>query len=272
VTTIPVGGHLVGEAGPRRRDVLHAEWTKLRTVHSTWWALLTVLCGTIGVGLLICAAVAARWDHMSAMDRANFDPTFRSLTGLFIGQLAIGVVGALAVTAEYSTGMIRSTFAAVPRRGRVLAAKALALVTPALVVSTVGCVVAFLGGQAILATKGAGVSLGAPGELRAVLGGGVFLALLALFALGLGAVFRHTAAAISAFVGLVLVLPVIVSPLPSPWGRDVAPYLPSLAGQAISNVRTHTGLLPPWSGLAVLIVWAAGALGAAAWLTTRRDA
>jgi ABC-type transport system involved in multi-copper enzyme maturation permease subunit len=257
---------------PRRRDVLRSEWTKLRTVRSTWWTLLVVFGGTVVLGLLICAAVTARWDGMTAAERASFDPTFRSLTGLFIAQLAIGVVGALAITSEYATGMIRSTLAAVPRRRAVLVGKAAALVPPALVVSTVGCLVAFLGGQAILAGKGAGVSLSAPGELRAVLGGGLYLTLLAVFALGLGGILRHTAGAISAFVGLVLVLPAVVSPLPSPWGRDIARYLPSLAGQAMFNVRAGSGLLPPWAGLAVLCGWTAAALGGAAWLITRRDA
>lgn len=139
--------------------------------------------------------------------------------------------------------------------------------------STIGCVLAFLGGQAILNTKDAGVSLTDPTVLRAVLGGGLYLTVLALFGLGLGAIFRRTAGAIAAFIGLVLVLPVIVMQLPSPlW--DYAKYLPANAGQAVLSVKSGAGSaqLAPWVGFAVLCAWAAAALGIAAWRITRRDA
>jgi ABC-type transport system involved in multi-copper enzyme maturation permease subunit len=252
--------------------VLRCEWIKLRTVRSTWWSLLVVLAGTIAVGVLICATIVARWNHLPTADRAHLDPTGRSLTGLFVGQLATGVLGTLAITSEYATGMIRSTLVAAPRRRTVLAAKAAALSGPVLLASTTACAAAFLAGQAILAGKGAGVSITGPGELRAVIGGGLYLTVLALLGLGLGATLRHTAGAVSAFTGLVLVLPLLVTPLPNPWGRDVAEYLPADAGQAILNVHPTPGALAPWTGFAVLCVWTATALGIAAWLITRRDA
>jgi ABC-2 type transport system permease protein len=255
----------------RASNVVRSEWTKLRTVNSTWWLLGSVLVGTVAIGILVSAAVAARWDTMSAADRIGFDPTFRSLTGLFFAQLAVGVLGVLAITSEYGSGMIRSTLAAVPRRRAVLAGKSLAVAVSVLAVGTAACVAAFLAGQAIFSTKGIGVSLGAPGELGAVLGGGLYLAALALLALGLGGIFRHTAAAIFGFVLLVLVLPYLVSPLPAPFGRDIAQYLPSEAGQAILNVHTTANSLPPWTGFGVLCAWTVLALGAAAWLITRRD-
>jgi hypothetical protein len=231
-----------------------------------------VLGGTIAISVLICEAIVSRWDQMSAIDHASFDPTFRSLTGLFIGQIAIGVLGVLAITSEYATGMIRSTLAATPARRLVLAAKGVALAAPALVVSTIACVVAFLTGQAIFAAKGIGVSITAPGELRAVIGGGLYLAVMALFALGLGAVFRRTAGAMTAFIGLVLVAPVIVGAFPKPWGPDIEKYLPANAGQAILNIHATNGSLSPWPGFAVLSLWAAAALGLGAWLITHRDA
>ena len=262
----------LGASEPRRRDVMRAEWTKLRTIRSTGWTLLTVLVGTIAIGALICEAVVSRWDQMSAIDQANFDPTFRSLTGLFIAQIAIGVLGVLAITSEYATGMIRSTLAAVPARRLVLAAKGVALAAPAILVSTVTCVAAFLTGQAILATKGIGVSITGPGELRAVMGGGLYLTVMALFALGLGAIFRRTAGAVTAFICLVLVAPVIVGALPKPWGPDIQKYLPGNAGQAILNVHATSGSLSPWAGFAVLSAWAAAALALGAWLITHRDA
>ena len=253
-------------------DVLRAEWTKLRTVRSTWWSLLVVLVGMIAVGLLICASIAARWDQLPEAVRIKFDPTVRSLDGLSVAQLATGVLGVLAITSEYATGMIRATLAAVPRRRTVLAAKAAMLAGPAFAVSTVACVAAFLAGQAVLAGKGIGVSITGPGELRAVIGAGLYLTVMALLGLGLGAALRHTAGAISAFTGLVLILPLVVSPLPDPWGRDIVKYLPANAGQAIVNIHPAPGFLAPWTGFAVLCAWALAALAAAAWLINRRDA
>ena len=252
-------------------DILHAEWTKLRTIRSTGWNLGTVLAGVIAVGMIVCAATAANWGTMTAADRAGFDPTFGSLKGLYVGELAVGVLGALVITSEYATGMIRSTLAAMPGRRAVLAAKGVTMAAVVFVVSTLASFVAFFCGQAILAGK-AGISITDHGALRAVIGGGLFLTVLSLFALGIGAIFRHTAGAISAFVGAVLVLPAIVSPLPNPWGRDITKFLPSDAGQAIFDVHANGGTLAPWTGFAVLCGWAVAALGLAAWLINRRDA
>jgi ABC-2 type transport system permease protein len=268
-TAVPVhsGGRLSDFAG-----TLRMEWIKLRSVRSTYWSLLALVGGIVAIGLLISFTTVSRWGQTTAIERAVFDPTFRSLTGIFLGQMAIGVLGALVITAEYSTGMIRSTFAAVPQRVSVLAAKAITFAGVALAVGTAACLAAFLAGQAIFAGKGIGVSLGAPGELRAVLGGGVFLALLGLLALGIGAIVRHTAGAIAAFVGLILVVPALVSALPSPWSGDISKFLPSDAGQALVSVHTSAGQLSPWAALAVLVGWVAASLGTAAVLIRRRDA
>lgn len=253
-------------------DTLRAEWTKLRTVRSSWYCLLIVFAGSIALGSIVCAAIAGHWNQMSAHDRATFDPTFRSLTGLMIGQFAVGALGVLTITAEYSSGMIRSTFAAVPRRREVLAAKAAILLPVVLVVGTAACVGSFLVGQAILSSKGIGVSIAHPAELRAVLGGGLYLAAFALLGLGLGTIFRRTAAGLSAFVGLVLVAPTVIRTLPSPWGPNIAKFLPSEAGQALVNVRAASGQLAPWTGFVVLCAWAVAALVLGALLLTRRDA
>jgi ABC-2 type transport system permease protein len=257
-TAVPVhpAGRLSDFAG-----TLRMEWIKLRSVRSTYWSLLALVGGIVAIGLLISFTTANHWSQFTAAERAVFDPTFRSLTGIFLGQMAIGVLGALVITAEYSTGMIRSTFAAVPQRGAVLAAKAITFAGVALVVGTAACLAAFLGGQAIFAGKGIGVSLAAAGELRAVLGGGVLLALLGLLALGIGAIVRHTAGAITAFVGLILVAPALVSALPSPW-----------SGGSLISVHTPASQLSPWAALAVLMGWAAVSLGTAAVLIRRRDA
>lgn len=254
------------------RDVVASEWIKFRTVASTRWTLLSAWVGTVAVGLLFSAAIAAQWNQMSAADKAALDPTFRSLTGLVVGQLAVGVLGVLVITSEYATGLIRSTMTAVPRRRPVLAAKAVVLAVPTLVIATLASVAAFVGGQALMSSTGKGVSLASAAEVRVVAGGGVYLTLLALFGLGLGAVFRRTAGALAAFVGLVLVLPNVIGPLPKPWGRDIVEYLPADAGQAFLQIHGGTKSLPPWVGIGVLGAWAAVALACAAWLITRRDA
>lgn len=256
----------------RTADVLRFEWVKLRTLASTRWILCSVVVATIAIGTLVSYATIARWSTMTAADRANLDPAFRSLTGLFFGQLVVGVLGVLAVTSEYSTGMIRSTLAAVPRRRAILAAKAVTVAVPVFLVSTGATLSAFSASQAIFLTKHAGISITAPGALRAVLGGGLYLTVLALLAVGLGAVIRHTAGAISAFVGLVLVMPTITSFLPNPFGRDIGKVMPSNAGQALLSLHTNANSLSPWVGFGVLWAWAVVALGAAAWLITRRDA
>lgn len=253
-------------------DVLRFEWTKLRTLASTRWILASVVVATIVIGVAVSYATVARWNTLTFAQRTALDPVFQSLTGLIFGQLAVGVLGVLAVTAEYSTGTIRSTLAAVPHRRAVLAAKAAAIAVPVFVVSTAATLVAFWASQAIFATKNAGVSLGAPGALRAVIGGGLYLTALALLAVGLGAVIRHTAGAISAFVGLVLVVPIVTGYLPNPWGKDISKFMPSDAGQALLSLHTNANSLSPWTGFAVLCGWTALALGAAAWLIARRDA
>jgi ABC-type transport system involved in multi-copper enzyme maturation permease subunit len=271
----PVAALPADAASPLRFvDVVHAEWTKLRTVRSSWLALLTMLAGAVAIGVIVCAAQAANWDSMSVAARANFDAPFVSLTGLFIGQVAGGVLGVLAITSEYASGMIRTTFAAVHGRRQVLAAKALAVLGATLVVALLSSLVAFLAGQAILSGKGAGVSITDATAVRAVMGGGLYITALALLGLGLGAIVRHSAGAIMAFIGLVLVLPMVVAPLPNPWGRQIAQWLPANAGQAVVSSRHAAGIveLHPWAGFAVVVAWAAAALGLGAWLLTRRDA
>ena len=257
---------------PRFRDTLLCERTKLRTVRSTWWTLFAVFAVTLAFGAIVTAAIVGRWDRMSVAQRLAIDPTARSLTGFMLSQLFIGVLGVLAITSEYSGGMIRSTLAAMPHRRQLLAAKAISLAPPVFLVGAVSALLAFLSGQAILSNKGIGVSLGAPQEWRAVLGAGLVLALEALIALGLGAMIRQTAGAIASYVGVLLVAQLILSALPDPYGRDITEYFPFNAGRALMKVHTSPDLLPPWSGLAVLVVWAVVSLGVAGWLITRRDA
>jgi ABC-2 type transport system permease protein len=257
-------------------DVLRSEWTKLRSVRSTYWTLLAAAVITIGISVLVTAIYVNQYPGMSASDRAFIDPTHFSLIGVFLAQFAIGVLGVLTITGEYSTGAIRSTLAAVPQRRTVLAAKATVFTGVSLVVGLVSCFAAFFVGQAILSTQGLQAHLGDPGVLRAVAGSGLYLAILGLLALGIGTLLRRSAGAISALFGVILVLPVLVQTLPSSWTDTIARYLPSNAGEAIAHTvqaGPRVGpMLSPWGGMGVFMLYAAVALVFASFALHRRDA
>lgn len=255
------------------RAALRSEWTKMRTVRSTVWSLLVTVAIIVGLGALFCAARVSRWDHLDPGELRNFDPAGFSMNGIFLAQLAVGVLGVLVMSSEYATGQIRATLGAIPQRGVVLAAKTVVFGAVILVVGFVACLGAFAIGQAIFTAKHAGVSLGDPGVTRAVTGGALYLAAVGLLGLGLAAILRRTAGAIATLVGLLLVVPILVNFLPSPWNDDIAKYLPGEAGGAIFHVvqRSSTAL-SPWAGFAVLCAYAAVALLAGAVLLDRRDA
>jgi ABC-2 type transport system permease protein len=251
--------------------VVRMEWRKLRAVRSTWWILAVFAAGMLGYSILAGAGEPTHPDP-------GYDPTNNVLQGLLLGQLALGVLGVLTLSSEFSSGSIRATFAAVPRRGRVLAAKAAVLAVIALVA---GEALAFAGAVAFGAAAPAGVPhppLGQLGGLRAVLLSGAYPCLIALIALGLAAVIRHTAGAISAVVGVTFVLPLVLLPL----GKHIAilKFLPanievnSLA--AVKPVADTTvaigGPLSAWAGFGMLCLYTAVALAAGGWALVRRDA
>jgi ABC-2 type transport system permease protein len=258
--------------GPILPDVLGSEWTKLRTVRSTYWTLLAAAVAMIGLSVIVCSVYVAQYASLSVKDKATFDPITSSLAGGFLAQLAIAVLGVLVVTSEYSSGMIRATFAAVPQRLTVLAAKATVFASVTFVVSTVACLIAFFVGQAILSTKSIGVGLGAPGALRIVIGSGLYLAVLGLLALGLGTIIRRTAGAIASVFGLIFVLPSLALLLPSSMD-GIQKFLPSNAGQALvgGGSRSSTDL-SPWVGFGVFCLYAVAALVIAGATLRRRDA
>jgi ABC-2 type transport system permease protein len=253
--------------------VTRSEWTKLRTVRSTMWSLMVTVLITVGLGALFCFARVSRWDRLDAGERLHFDPTGFSLNGVFLAQLAIGVLGVLVMSSEYATGQIRATFGAVPQRRTVLAAKVAVFTVVAFVVGLVACGAAFGIGQVIFQSKRAGASITDPTVLRAVVGGALYLAVMGAFGVGLATVVRRTAGAIATLVGLMLVLPILVNFLPSPWNDDIGKYLPNQAGGAIFQVIPRSAnTLAPWVGIAVFAAYAAISLIAGAILLTTRDA
>jgi ABC-2 type transport system permease protein len=284
-----------GRVGLRR--AMAAEWTKLWSVRSTMWTLVATGVAVIG----LCALSTGTVSPSDIID----DPTRRSLIGIFLGQLIFGVLGVLVMSAEYGTGTIRATLSAVPRRPVVLTAKVLVFGAVAVAVGEVLTFSAFGVGQAILSAKHAvgtsgaitqhanqlglqvphkiqaalssgSASLGQPGVLRAVVGAGLYLAVLGLLALGLATIIRHTAGAISAFVGIVLVLPLIVQALPTSISDAVARYLPANIGLVMFSthgVPDRIGpAFSPWTGFALLVLYTLVSLGLGCWVLVRRDA
>ena len=254
---------------------LRSEFTKIRSVRSTYWALLVLLAVSIGIGAAICAGTAANWSQTSAADRATFDATQVSVAGLFyLGQLVIVVLGAIVLTAEYSTGMIRTSLTAMPRRATMYIAKAAVFAVVALVVTLAAAFISFFLGQSLLASTHASATLSQPGVLRAVVGSALYVTLVGLFAFAAGAIFRHTAATITSIIGLLFVIPILVHLLPSSWYQDLERWLPDAAGRAISTTVSGQDphLFSPWGQFAVFAVYTAILLVVGGILFRKRDA
>ncbi len=251
--------------------VFRSEWTKLYSLRSTRYALLATALFTIGFGIIASAANVSRWSSMSAAAKATFDPLSTSLLGVRFGALATGVLGVLLITGEYTTGMIRSTMTAVPRRLPVLWGKTGVYALVALVITIPAALIAFFAGQAILSGQHIQIAFSHAGVPAAVLGAAAYLTLVGLFAMGLGAIMRNTAAGIATFAGIMFVLPPLIGLLPSSVANSIDPYLPSSAGQAMMQVGQHAHTLLPAAGLAVFAGYVVAMIAAAAVLLCRRD-
>jgi ABC-2 type transport system permease protein len=256
--------------------LLLSEWTKLRSVRSTIWSLIVLVVVSLGFTALFAALTVANWTGPQAAQRNATilaDPVSSILgTGIGLGQLAICVLGALVMTTEYSTGVIRASLLAVPRRIPMLIAKGVVFAALILVVGEIVTFGSFFLGSVILHSRVV-VSLGQPGVARAVIGTGLALTVLGLFAMAIGALIRHTAGAIATVIGVVLVLPILTGLLPGTWGAHINAYLPEQAGGLISQAHQQAGnLLSPWQGFGVFCIWTALLLVAAGYLLRRRDA
>ena len=259
------------QAGPGR--LLRAEWTKFRSVRSTAWSLVVLVVAAIGLNTLITGITIANWRTVSAADKVTYlaDPTGFLAAALAFAQIPICVLGVMLISSEYSTGMIRSSMLAVPRRTPMLAAKAGVFAAVTFVVGELVAFVSFLIAQAIIHNH-IPVSLSDPSVLRAVFGMGLYLTVLGLLGLAIGTLVRHTGAAITIVVGVVVVLANIAQALPGSVGKHVAAYLPTNAGVLITHAHQEASdLLSPWQGFGVLCLWTALLLAAANWLMRRRD-
>ena len=258
-------------AGPVTQiRVVRAEWTKLRALRSTWWCGLTAVVLIAGLGAAITGSGTPY--HVSAANPAATGVS-AALLGLLFAQLVIGVLGVLAFSGEYGTGMIRGTLAVVPARLPVLRAKVIVLAGLVLPVTLLCAVVDFFTATAIESSRGgSAISLTDPGVLREVAGASLYLTVVVIIALALGALLRRTAAALSVFAAVFFVIPIVVNALPHTI-TGFAPYLPSNAGGALwGSPLTTTHALSPWTGFAVLCGYAVVLTALAAWRLRHRDA
>ncbi|MGI9005523.1 MAG: ABC transporter permease subunit [Streptosporangiaceae bacterium] len=288
-----VGRQPAGRAG--FAGTVRSEFTKIRSVRSTYWTLLALVLACVGIGALFS------WGQTQRLTSLQSGHTLRggkvpsgiyaqiatqihnsaasiSLFGLLFGQLVIIVLGAIAITSEYSTGMIRTSLTAMPRRLTVFSAKGVVFGLVALVTGEVISFLAFFTGQAILSTQHVSTTLGTPDVLRTVLGGGLFLAVCGLMSFGIGAMLRHSAGAIAAGIGVMFVLWILSQFLPGPpsgwFGQaDIDKWIPFNAGSAIWEHQAN-GLNPfsPWIGFAVFCCYAAAAIIGGLVVFLRRDA
>jgi ABC-2 type transport system permease protein len=261
------GGSLPARCG----GLLLSEWTKIRSVRSTVWTLIVFV--VVSVGLSAFTARIATHRGANPPPGSHTDPLSYILLGaLALGPLAICVLGVVVITSEYSSGTIRASVLAVPRRIPILAAKCAVLGALVFVISEIVVFSAFFIGRAIVATDRITLALGQPNVIRALVGYGLYLSVLGLFALAIGTLIRHTAGAIATVLALVLVIFNLTVLLPHSWGAHVNAYMPTVAGMLITNDKPQPGaLLSAWQGIGVFCGWTALLLAAGAWLLRRRD-
>jgi ABC-type transport system involved in multi-copper enzyme maturation permease subunit len=277
----------VTETAPRRPEapapahddwpgLLRAEWTKIRSVRSTIWSLIAFVVVAIGFSALIALVISNTWNSPGSRDghvQLHTDPTSVLYgAGFGFGQLALCVLGVIVITSEYSTGAIRSSLLAVPRRLPMLAAKVLVFALLELVVSAITVFVVFFITTSILHSH-ITITLGQPSVLRATIGGILYLVVLGLFAMAIGGLIRHTAGAIATVIGLVLVVPPLISLIPGTIANHIHGYFPTVAGQLVGQTIQESGdVLSPWQGFGVFCLWTAVLLAACSVLLVRRDA
>ncbi len=250
-----------------QRRVLRSELTKFRSLRSTIYTLLTAVVLMIGIGAVVSAATAGKYHGF------RFNPITPSLTGVTFAVVAFGVLGVLVTSGEYSTGMIRSSLTAVPRRLPVLWSKLAVCAGVIFPVSLIASFTSFFVGQALLNSHHLGVSITAPGALRSVVGAALYVTVAGMIGVALGGLFRNTAAGIATFTVVFFVIPPLVKLLPSSISGHLVQYLPNYAGAAVwGGASDVSHALAPWTGFALFCGYAAVAIAVAAWRLRRSDA
>ncbi|GKQ39184.1 ABC transporter permease [Streptomyces sp. A012304] len=255
--------------------VLRSEWAKLWTLRSTWITLAVGLVLLISFGVIAAAQYGSGSgldDGGPGGDLSNADALGLSLFGISVAQMAFGILGVMVTAGEYSTGMIRSTLAAVPRRLPVLWSKSAVFGLSTFALGTIGAVVAFLIGNELVSGTAAELSLSDSGVVRSLLGAGLYLGLIGVIGAALGALFRSVAGGIAVLVGVLMLVPGLISLLPNSWEDNVSKLLPSNAGESLYSLTHDAASLSPTAALLVLVGWTALALAGAAYRLVRTDA
>ena len=268
--TVP---RLDGSLRVTQARVVLSEWTKFRSLRSTLWSLGVGILLTIAFPLLFAWVTGAHWAHMRPEERANRHPLDIALAGVNVAQLAIAVLGVLVITGEYSTGMIRSTLLAVPKRLPVLWAKVGVYAAVSFVLMVPAVLVGFFASQSILSGyRILQISFGAPGVARALIGGALYVTLVGVFALALGTIVRNTAGGIATFVGIFFVIPPLMNVLPTSWNNAISQYLPPNAGRQLFALQHADHTLTPLAGGLLFVAYCAAAIAIGAVVLSRRDA
>ncbi len=252
-------------------DAVRSEWTKFRSVRSTYWTFFVAALLGIGLSALICAISASHY-HTDPQVRFGWDPTDRSIRSLELAQLAFAVLGVLVVTSEYSTGMIRTSLAAVPRRTRMMTAKLLVLGAAAVIVGEAIAFAAFSLGQALIHGKAPSASLHQHLVLRVVIGAGLYLTLIAIMGGAFAIILRHAAAGIAVVVAMLFIVPGVVFALPASWSQPIEKYWPTNAGQEVTRLHRDAHTLAAWTGFGEMAAFVAVVLVIALYVLERRDA
>jgi ABC-2 type transport system permease protein len=253
--------------------VVLSEWTKFVSLRSTRWSLGAGMLLTIVLPIVFAAVTASHWAHMSAAERADRHPLDIALAGVNVAQLAIAVLGVLVISGEYSTGMIRSSLIAVPKRLPMLWAKIAVYAAVSFILTLPAVIIAFFASQAILSRHHIlQISFGDPGVARSVLGGALYVTLVGIFALGIGTILRNTAGGIAAFAGIFFVIPPLMNILPTSWNNAISQYLPSEAGRQLFSLHHAAHSLSPTAGGLLMLGYCALTVTVAAVVLVRRDA
>jgi ABC-2 type transport system permease protein len=252
-------------------SVVRSEWIKFRSVRSTVIGVLVTFFLTIGLGALVTILTRVHWNMVDPLQRATFDPVSTSLVGILFAQFAVGVIGSLFVTSEFSTGSIRTSLTAVPKRYELALGKLIVLVVSMFVVGEVASFVTFSMGQAIFSGVVPTASLSNSSVLRAVFFAGLYLTLLSVLAFSLGLLLRQSAACISVFVSILLIIPIISLFLPNSWQNDMQRFFPSEMGNAMISTANVPHDFGATGSLVMLVIYVVVFFAVGASVFTRRD-